>query len=405
MSCYNTIIIAPRLRNWRAQRSSEEKGLETGAGRWNDPRHTLPPRTGGGPPPRPSPGLAAPSPAAGSRCSRPGGAKGSGHWRRWPKTWRGDRSRALSARLPSLSPHGVPGTPAVGEWESEASERRAQYAGERPTGPDAGRAGGRGSRAGSGTESTAPTPIPATVPPALTAPEPTSAGRTAPNREVPGANHRTPRRGGGEASHLARDSPNPIHVQVHSGRYSVIPPQKLKLSPLAPDLDMENSVYPSPAPFPCSTNFIWFGPQLGLFQRLCGLGVTAGPGPNHSSYWLLCSLFGPWQMLRDWSEAILEVGNTKQFQRRNYKPWQSGIKHLHYMGIVLSHRFSRKGILNKTILIMGAVPCFVGCWAHPWPFYLLDASSTPFKMSPDIANCLLKEKNHPQLRTTVLSEL
>lgn len=81
----------------------------------------------GGPPPRPSPGPAAPSPAAGSRCSRPGGARGSGHCSRGPRTWREGRSRALTARLPSLSPRrGLlcpPARPAAGKRERERSER------------------------------------------------------------------------------------------------------------------------------------------------------------------------------------------------------------------------------------------------------------------------------------------
>lgn len=113
--------------------------------------------------------------------------------------------------------------PAAGEGarEKEASERGARYAAQRPSGRGVGSAGGRG--VGSGTRSTAPTPRPAALPPALTAREPTSGDRTAPNGEVLGANHRTPRRGVGETSHSAAGSPNSTHLQLHKGRHSITP--------------------------------------------------------------------------------------------------------------------------------------------------------------------------------------
>lgn len=44
------------------------------------------------------------------------------------------------------------------------------------------------------------------------------------------------------------------------------PPKALEFFLLAQDPAMEISVYPSPVSSPCSSNLIWFGPQLGYFQ-------------------------------------------------------------------------------------------------------------------------------------------
>lgn len=87
----------------------------------------------------------------------------------------------------------APARPAAGERENAASEGRGTRRGGLGRVTDAREVGGRGPGRGRG--SAAPTPRPAALPPALTASEPTSAGRTAPNWEVHGANQRKPRRG------------------------------------------------------------------------------------------------------------------------------------------------------------------------------------------------------------------
>lgn len=114
----------------------------------------------------------------------------------------GGRSPALSAHLTRLSPRWgspAPARRAAGERREpgERASERARYAAGRPSGRVEGTRGRSGGRApGRGRGSAAPTLRPAALPPALTARKPTSAGRTAPNREVRRADHRAPRRGG-----------------------------------------------------------------------------------------------------------------------------------------------------------------------------------------------------------------
>ena len=113
-----------------------------------------------------------------------------------------------------------PARPAAGERENQGSERGARYEARGTSWPGEGHArevGDRGPGRGRGRPRP---PRPAALPPAVTAPEPTSVGRTAPNREVRGANHRAPWRGGGEDNHLVRGPPNPTHLQVHIGKHS-----------------------------------------------------------------------------------------------------------------------------------------------------------------------------------------
>lgn len=192
---------------------------------------------------------------------------------------------ACQASAPAGSP--APALPAAGERKIKANERGAQNAAERPNGPSAGCVGVGGPRAGSGTPSAAPTPRPA-----------------APRRAPAGADsYRTdfcrrncPKQGsaGSEPPHAAAGRrqgqppgagpPNPTHLQLHTGRHSVIDQKRAKIISFNPGSEQGKLSLPSPAPLPCSTNLIWFCPQLGLFQRLCGQGVTARPGQNHSSY-------------------------------------------------------------------------------------------------------------------------
>lgn len=51
---------------------------------------------------------------------------------------------------------------------------------------------------------------------------------------MPGANHRTPRWGEGEARHPAWDPPNPTHLQFHIGRHSLAPQERDKILSFIP---------------------------------------------------------------------------------------------------------------------------------------------------------------------------
>lgn len=151
---------------------------------------------------RTSPGPAAPSPAAGSRCSRPGGAAGSDCWCHGPRTWRGGRHPGLTARLPpAWTRWGLGGPPDRPESEGRraASGRVRSAAGDKGLRVRSGRRGRPGVAGRAGDRLGDPLgrahPAPRALAPALTAREPTAAGRTAPNREVRGAFHRAPRWG------------------------------------------------------------------------------------------------------------------------------------------------------------------------------------------------------------------
>lgn len=88
---------------------------------------------------------------------------------------------------------------------------------------------------------------------------------------------------------------------------------RFKILPLSPGSGNGELGLPATSPAPRPSNLMWFGPQLGRSQRLCARGVTTAHGPNHSVRRLPGSLLDRGRRLYDWSEAILEVGNTKQF--------------------------------------------------------------------------------------------
>lgn len=113
------------------EESARHRGQRAGDGLREVKRLRISPSPGADPtPPLTSPGPAAPSPAAGSRCSIPGGAKGSGHWRHWPRTWRG---AAAGPSLPACQGSAPAGSPAPARLPRGRQARARRASGGRST--------------------------------------------------------------------------------------------------------------------------------------------------------------------------------------------------------------------------------------------------------------------------------
>lgn len=253
----------------------------------------------------------------------------------------------------------MPARPAGGRQERERTKRARDGRGTRRDGqrPGAGGAGGRGSRAGSGTGSAAPTPRPAALPPALTAPEPTSAGRTAPNREVRGANHRAPRRG--ETRLATRPGVDPIaptpnytpgnKVQSQNRGNVLSLSSESRHGKLGPAV---TSPFPPAPVISYGSVHNWASSIRSEFR-----GWQLGPGPNHSSYRLPCSLFGIGQCFHDWPEAILEVGNTNNFKGGIRNSREVALEICITRGLFFLRVSQHPHVVNSVIFFLWGLPC------------------------------------------------